>query len=76
MVVSGLCHFSPGSIWPCVISALCTGRLIKIVRYIIYNRVMALDSCQNFVNVYLDINVLTIVFILILMTTYAMLNQA
>ena len=37
---------------------------------------MALDSRQNFVNFYLDINVLTIVPILILMTTYAMLGQA
>ena len=28
------------------------GRLIEIDRYIIYNRVMALYSCQNSVNVY------------------------
>ena len=46
-VVLALDHFGLGSFRPYVL-----GRLIDIVRYIIYNRVMALDSCQNFVSIY------------------------
>ena len=58
--------FSPGSIWSWVISALCIGRSIEIVRYKIYNWVMVLDSCQNFVIFYLDLlKMLTIVPIII-----------
>ena len=41
--ISALGGFSPGSFQPYV-----SGRLIETVRYIIYNRVMAFDSCQNF----------------------------
>ena len=43
----GLFQFCPWSFLPYV-----CGRLIEIVRDIIYNIVMAFDSCQNLVNVY------------------------
>ena len=71
--ISALGGFSPGSFQPYV-----SGRLIETVRYIIYNRVMAFGSCQNFRRLIfillLDIKMLTTITILIFTKTYAVLS--
>ena len=46
-IISVLEQFGPGPVWSYV-----WDRLIEIVRYIIYNRVMTLESYQNFVKIY------------------------
>ena len=71
MTQGQLDQVGPGSLLPYV-----SGRLIEIVRYIIYNRVMAFDSCHNFVMFYLDIKMLTSIHILIFLRKYTMLGQA
>ena len=43
-VISAMDQFGPGSFLSSV--------QVEIVRYIIYNRVMVLETCQNFVNFY------------------------
>ena len=45
-VVLALDQLGPGSFQPHV-----CGLLIGLVRYIAYNRVMAVESCQNLVNI-------------------------